>query len=219
MLDWPNIETVLLDMDGTLLDLHFDNHFWLEFLPAVYAEKKQLSKEQAHEQLMQAYHQLQGKLEWYCLDYWAKRLELDLVPLKREVAHLIKMRDDAIPFLDAIRSSGRRAILLTNAHPHSLALKVEHTCLDQHIDTLISCHSYGYPKEYQELWQGVCSDHQIDPARTLFVDDSLAVLRSAQRFGISQLLAVSNPDSQQPTREISEFNATSDFRSLLKELS
>ena len=29
-LAWRDIDTVLLDMDGTLLDLHYDNHFWLE---------------------------------------------------------------------------------------------------------------------------------------------------------------------------------------------
>ena len=40
VLDWDSIDTVLLDMDGTLLDLHFDNHFWLEFVPHKYAELK-----------------------------------------------------------------------------------------------------------------------------------------------------------------------------------
>ena len=31
--DWSCIEVVCLDMDGTVLDLHFDNLFWLEVLP------------------------------------------------------------------------------------------------------------------------------------------------------------------------------------------
>lgn len=42
MLDWTAIDTVLLDMDGTLLDLHFDNFFWLEYLPLRYAEQHSL---------------------------------------------------------------------------------------------------------------------------------------------------------------------------------
>lgn len=33
MFNWKTIDTVLLDMDGTLLDLHFDNHFWLSLVP------------------------------------------------------------------------------------------------------------------------------------------------------------------------------------------
>ena len=32
-LDWTSIDTVLLDMDGTLLDLRFDNWFWQEHVP------------------------------------------------------------------------------------------------------------------------------------------------------------------------------------------
>jgi 5'-nucleotidase len=32
-LDWNNIDTVLLDMDGTLLDLAFDSQFWLQDVP------------------------------------------------------------------------------------------------------------------------------------------------------------------------------------------
>ena len=38
-LPWPEIHTVLLDMDGTLLDLRFDNHFWRELVPERYAER------------------------------------------------------------------------------------------------------------------------------------------------------------------------------------
>ena len=33
MLPWFEIDTVMFDMDGTLLDLHFDNFFWLKLVP------------------------------------------------------------------------------------------------------------------------------------------------------------------------------------------
>ena len=205
-------------MDGTLLDLHFDNHFWLDFLPSVYAVQNQLDLDTAHQQLSDAYQQMKGKLEWYCLDYWNERLGLDLISLKREIAHLIQMRDDALPFLDALKRSHRRVILLTNAHPDSLALKVEHTCLDQHVHELISSHQFGYPKEHPELWRQVCERYQINPEESLFVDDSLSVLRSAQSFGIAQLLAVSNPDSRKPDQQIEGFETVKNFRTLVDDI-
>ena len=39
MINWHDIDTVLLDLDGTLLDLHFDNYFWCQHLPLCYARR------------------------------------------------------------------------------------------------------------------------------------------------------------------------------------
>ena len=36
---WNSIETFFLDMDGTLLDLAYDNYFWHEHIPALYSKK------------------------------------------------------------------------------------------------------------------------------------------------------------------------------------
>jgi len=219
MLDWSSIDTVLLDMDGTLLDLHFDNHFWLEHLPKRWSELSGISQDEAKATLAAEYQQLQGKLEWYCLDYWTKRLDLPITALKREVQHKIAMRADTIPFLTALQQSGRRIVLVTNAHPDSLSLKIELTTLGQYINELVSTHEFGVTKEQQELWQQLQQRLGFDPARTLFVDDSLPILTAARQFGIRHLLAVANPDSQQPSRHIDEFPAVTDYRLLLADIS
>ncbi|MDF2179226.1 GMP/IMP nucleotidase [Aliiglaciecola sp. CAU 1673] len=218
MLNWKNIDTVLLDMDGTLLDLHFDNHFWLEFIPQRLAERDGLTLAEAKACMQVEYDKVMGTLNWYCLDYWAQKLKMDLVSAKREIQHLISIREDTLPFLDALHDSGREVVLVTNAHPGSLSLKVERTALDQHIDTLISTHEFGVTKESQSLWQQLQARLGFDPARTLFVDDSLIILKAAQEFGIAHLLAVSNPDSKQPVRDIQDFNAIQDYRYLLDDI-
>ena len=56
MLDWSRIDTVLLDMDGTLLDLNFDNYFWQKHLPLRYAEARGLTPTAGREELMTRYH-------------------------------------------------------------------------------------------------------------------------------------------------------------------
>ena len=215
MLDWRQIDTVLLDMDGTLLDLHFDNYFWLEHLPKRWAELSGISVAEAKQQLEAEYQELNGKIEWYCLDYWTKRLSLPITELKREVMEKIQMRTDSPAFLTALKNSGRRVILVTNAHPDSLSLKIERTALGSYIDTLVSTHEFGVTKEQQELWQQLQQRFGFEPERTLFVDDSLPILQSAQRFGIAHLLAVANPDSQKPSRSITEFPAIDDYSVLL----
>ena len=218
MLDWADIDTVLLDMDGTLLDLHFDNYFWLEHLPERWSEITGISVAEAKTQLQAEYAVLQGKLEWYCLDYWGKRLQLPITELKREVMHKIAMRADVPAFLQALKDSGREVVLVTNAHPGSLSLKIERTELSNYIDVLISTHEFGVTKESQALWHKLQQRLGFDPKRTLFVDDSLPILQAAADFGIRHLLAVANPDSQQPVRDITDFASITDYSVLLNDI-
>lgn len=218
MLNWSEIETVLLDMDGTLLDLHFDNHFWVDFIPKVYAQKHNLSYADAQLLLQQENDKVFGQLQWYCLDYWQQQLDLPIMQLKQEIAHLIQLREDTLPFLDALKTANKEVILVTNAHPDSLSLKVEKTELDSHIDKLISCHKYGVSKESQSLWQQLQSELKFDVNKTLFVDDSERILLAAKQFGIKHLLAVSNPDSKKPAIEIAGFENIADYRDLLPQI-
>tara|TARA_A200000113_G_scaffold11856_2_gene11216 strand:+ start:195 stop:902 length:708 start_codon:yes stop_codon:yes gene_type:complete len=221
-LPWNEIETVLLDMDGTLLDLHYDNQFWLTHLPKRLAQIRGISEAQSRAEMTKRYDAVFGQLQWYCLDYWAESLSLDLetefMPLKRELAHLLKLRDDTIPFLKALHESGRQVVLVTNAHPNSLALKLEYTQLDAHIDHLISTHEFGVTKESQLLWKRLQESVKFENNRTLFVDDSLPILTAAQTFGIKHLLAVDNPDSQLPNRNITEFPAVRDYRLMIADI-
>jgi putative hydrolase of the HAD superfamily len=211
MIDWNQIDIVMLDMDGTLLDLHFDNHFWLEFVPARYAEAKGLSMDQAKEELLARYKSVEGTLEWYCVDHWSRELELDITLLKEEVDHLIAVHPHVIDFLDQLMCAGKERILVTNAHQKTLALKMEKTRLAGFFNQVISSHQLGLPKEHPEFWSRLQNLQPFDRERTLFVDDSLSVLRSAKSYGIHWLLAMLKPDSKEPPREIEEFPAIHDF--------
>ena len=217
-LPWDQIDTVLLDMDGTLLDLHFDNHFWIEHLPVKIAEKTAKPIAQCRAEMLAHYQRIMGQIEWYCLDYWADYLDMDIIAAKRELVHLIKMRPDTLPLLEALRESGRDVVLVTNAHPACLSLKVEYTQLDDHIDRLISTHQFGVTKESQSLWQQLQAELQFNPQRTLFVDDSPPILAAASTFGIKYLLAVENPDSQQPARQYEDFISINDYRTIVDDI-
>ncbi|PCJ38794.1 MAG: haloacid dehalogenase [Moraxellaceae bacterium] len=215
MIDWNHIDTVLLDMDGTLLDLYFDNHFWLEHLPTHYAKINNLSLETAKTQLYELFKAHQGTLNWYCLDFWSEELDFDVADLKRDVAHLISPRPNAITFLHNVRESGRRAILVTNAHRKSLELKLEHTDIENHLDCLISSHDFGLPKEDMLFWDVLAREVPYDERRTLLIDDSLAVLRSAKLAGIGHTLAILKPDSKKPDIDTQEFVSLDCFSSIM----
>ena len=215
LLDWSRIDSVLLDMDGTLLDLNFDNHFWQVHLPQRYAAARGLPPGSGREELMARFHARAGTLDWYSVDFWETELELDIMRLKEEVAHLIDIHPHVTAFLDAVRASGRRVVLATNAHHKSVTLKMARTGLSPRFDAIVSSHALGAAKEEQEFWQRLAAIEPFDPARTLLVDDSLPVLDSARRYGIAHLVAVKKPDTRQPEKDTGDYPAIDDFSQLM----
>jgi putative hydrolase of the HAD superfamily len=213
-IDWKNIHTVFLDMDGTLLDLHYDNHFWLNYVPIRYAEKHQLSPKDTKNLLMSHYGSIQGTLNWYCLDYWSQQLELDIPVLKQAVAERIKIRDNVKPFLTFLRRQKKQVVLLTNAHPKTLTIKFQHAAIEHYFDEIISSHAIGMAKEETGFWIALQQRLPFDRQHSLFIDDSLSVLRTAQQHRIAHLLAIHQPDSQQKPMDTEEFTAIECFRQL-----
>lgn len=215
MIDWREIDTVLLDMDGTLLDLHYDNHFWQVYVPEKYAERHGLPAEDAHAECFRRYNAKAGTLDWYCVDYWSEQLQLDIAALKEEVAHLIEVHPDVPEFLKAVRAVGKRVALVTNAHHKSVSLKMQRTGLDVHFDVIYSSHSFGLAKENRGFWARLQAEELFDPRRALLVDDSLPVLRSARDYGIDHLLAIYRPDTRQPEKDVGEFVAIHRFGEIM----
>ena len=215
MIDWNSIDTTFLDMDGTLLDLHFDNHFWQEHVPLRYAERNGLALDEAKGRLYQRFRRAEGTLNWYSVDYWSDELALDIAQLKEEVAHRIAMRPFVEEFLEAMRKAGKRLVLVTNAHGKTVALKFRHTRIDRYMDAVFCAHDLGLAKEHPPFWAELQALEPFDASRTLLIDDSLPVLRCAREYGIQHLLAIRRPDLCGPDKDCGEFAAVESFRHLL----
>jgi HAD superfamily hydrolase (TIGR01509 family) len=206
-IEWHSIDTVLVDMDGTLLDLAFDNHFWLELVPARYAELERCTAAEARDRLSRRFDAIQGTLNWYCLDHWSRELGFDVKALKHAHRHLVGFLPRAREFLEAVRARGKHLWIVTNAHRDTLAVKTEQTGIDQLVDRVVSSHDFRAPKETREFWTELHRLHPFDPSRTLLIEDSLPVLAAAVSFGIANTFAIRRPDSRRPPRTIDEFAA------------
>ena len=215
MIDWQEIDTVLLDMDGTLLDLKFDNTLWNQLVPDRYCDAVPSATDGTREDLLQHMLDTRHTLEFYCLDYWARYTGLEIVALHHELAHLIQYRPGAEIFLDWLRGSDIRRILVTNAHRDSLAVKNAYSGLCDAMQATVSSHDYGHPKESESFWARLAESHPFDVSRTLLIDDSQVVLDAAAAFGIEHLLTVRQPDSGRPSRKALAFPAFNDFGELL----
>ena len=208
-------ETLMLDMDGTLLDLAFDNYVWKDLVPRRYAAENGLTLEAARDQLFEQYRSVQGDLEWYCLDHWCERLSIDVIQLHHDVNHRIGYLPGALEFLRTVHGQDVRVLLVTNSHPDTLALKDAVTGLGDYFDGIISSHNYGHAKESQSFWHALKEDVDFDVETTLFVDDSQPVLRSAADYGVKMLVTVTRPDTTRPVRRGSDFRGVEGVADML----
>lgn len=211
MINWNNVDSVFLDMDGTLLDLHFDNYFWLTHLPNRYSDIKGVSKSEANETLLKLIKQEEGTLNWYCLDFWTETLGVNITELKQEIQHLIAFRPHVKTFLQELQDTRHRVVLVTNAHNKSLNLKLSITGLDHYVDAIICSHDLKLPKENPYFWEKLQNVEPFDKSRTMLIDDSLAVLKSAQEYGIQHIYSIVQPDSKKPPRQNEEFPSIDRF--------
>lgn len=212
---WQDIETVLLDMDGTLLDLHFDNHFWLHHVPICFAEKHGLPQDEADKQIKGKYAEVRGTLDWYCVNFWTNELSLDIEQLKRDTAEKISIRPEVVEFLTWLNANDKQVVLVTNAHPASLNLKMGKTNLHVHFDNIINAHDIGMAKEHEGFWEKL---QQVEPYRrehTLLIDDNLEVLESAHQYGIRYCYGILQPDSQGGVIESEHFSVINSFKDII----
>ena len=196
-INWAKIDTVLLDMDGTLLDLRFDNWFWRELVPSRYAALHGISLAAARAVLEPKFQAAQGTLQWYCIEHWTRELNLDIASIKQAVRHEIGYLAGAENFLLKLKESGKRRVLVTNAHPLTLAIKDARLGLTLHFDACYSTHAFDAPKEQAQFWPRLHAAEPFVRERTLMIDDSVPVLDAAHGFGVGWLRAVSRPDSAQ----------------------
>lgn len=200
-------DTLMLDMDGTLLDLAFDNHLWMRVVPREYARKNDMPEEDAREQLYAIMRKLQGRLDWYCLDFWSDHLGLDIATLHRDANHRIGYLPGAEEFLEQVSAMELRLLLVSNSHGTTLEIKNEVTDVKRFFDKVYLAHDLGYPKEAQPFWETLQEQENFDPERTMFMDDNHLVLGSARDYGIKHLVAVARPETLGPAREVIGFKS------------
>lgn len=215
MVEWEEINTVLLDMDGTLLDLYFDNYFWQEYLPAHWGQLHGMDIETAKQELIPRMKSREGTLSWYCLDFWSSELNINVMKLKADIEHLIRIRPSALEFLVSLVDMGKKPIMVTNAHEDLITMKLEKTGIGKYFQVVVSSHRLGAPKEDLLFWQKLNNGIKFIPAKSLLIDDNIAVLRAARSHGVSRLFSIAQPDSRGPVRDTEEFPAIDDFSRIL----
>lgn len=214
MIPFDNITHVLLDMDGTLLDKYFDDYFWEHLVPEKYSEKHEITFGRAKEILLSKYKAHEGTLNWTDIDFWSKELKLDIPALKEQIKHMIEVHPHVKDFLRLLKMNRKKVFMVTNAHYKVLEIKLRETAIGEYFDSCITSFEMGYPKEMQEFWHKAEDMIGFDKDRTMFIDDTIEVLRAAHKYGIRHLYLKNRPSSRKEPQNNTEFPVVDDFSEL-----
>lgn len=214
--DWREIDTVLLDLDGTLLDQAYDNHIWRDLVPQRFAVARGIDLHAAYAEIARLFAERSGTLDWYSIDYWSDTLGLDIGALHREVRSHVAWLPGAREFLARLRADGKRTVLLTNSHPVALAVKHAESGVLDHLDAATTSHELGAPKEQAQFWSAAIKKFGYDPGRTLFADDNAKMLDAAKNAGVRWVYGVRHWDTKGSRREHVDHDAVDAVLDLLR---
>ena len=215
LFSWESIDKIFLDLDGTLLDKHYDDYFWEQYVPENYALKNRVDPEKCRELLLATYKRVENTLQWTDLDYWSKQLGLDIAALKKDIAHLIEIHPHVRDFLDSSKAKGKELFLVTNAHPKALSVKLGKIDIAEYFTRIICSQDVGVAKEQVEFWDRLQSVEPFDKTTTLFVDDTEKVLDSANSYGFSHLVHIAKPSSKLAPVYSARYHSINGFKELL----
>jgi len=210
-----DIAYVLLDMDGTLLDKYFDDYFWEHLVPEKYADKHRITFGKAKEALLAQYRSHEETLNWTDVDFWSRELGLDILALKEQIRHLIEIHPHVEGFLKLMMSRKKKVYIVTNAHDKVLDLKLRKTEIGKYLTGAITSTVIGFPKERMDFWREAEAKLGFTRENTLFVDDTLAVLKTAREYGIRYVVYKARGNSKADPGYSPDFTTVMDFDELM----
>lgn len=187
-LDWDAIDTVLLDMDGTLIDHHYEAFFWDKLLPKAYARKHRISFGEARQRLKRIYSRQKNTFNWADIDFWQRELGMHLWKMRFQLGHLIRLHPHTLRFLKFLKKRNKRVYLVTGSMPKDRKFKLRHAGIGKYFDAIYSQSDAGVSKYEAAFWERLQKKTGFEKSRALLIDDSLEVLKTAKSFGIMTVL-------------------------------
>ena len=188
---FKDIECLLIDMDGVILDNAYDNDFWQNQIPEVIADSKGIAFDDAKRLAIQIFNYKKNTKDWYDVDYWSNMLNIDIEAQKRSEKSFsrISLYDGVIDTLNVLKNK-TKMILITNAHRKTLNIKLEKYNLTPYFDEMVCAHELHYVKEDIQLWYMLRSKYRLDYEKTLLVEDTINNINVGLSAGISGAIYV-----------------------------
>lgn len=194
-------EAIIFDLGGVLLNLDYD------LTEKAFISLGMTNFGESYSQLQQTHLFDRYEIGEISSFHFVNRL-LDLLPpgtTANQVVHawnamILDFPVERLQFLEEL-SKKHRLFLLSNTNDlhidavrRALEKTVGHKNLEQYFEKTYFSSAIGMRKPNTEIFEFVCSENKLDPAKTVFIDDSPQHVEGAKSTGIEAFLLEKNQE-------------------------
>ncbi len=168
------IKIISFDFDGTIVKPTFADAFWLQGVPALYAQHHHLDVEEAKKVLFEEYEKIgENRIEWYDPGYWFDRFNLqkDWKKMLFEYRTSVEVYPEAPAVLKRL-SKNYMLIISSNAKKEFIDLQLSQAKLHQYFKKIFSSTSdFHTVKKVTDFYEMICHKLGISPQEMVHVGD------------------------------------------------
>ena len=183
----------LIDLDGVILDTKYDNYFWQEYIPKIYAQLNDMPIADAINVTHSLFHYKKKTKDWYDIVYWSNMLGIDIAKEKEKKDNMdkISLKEGSLEILNLLKLRGKKLFLITNAHRTTLNIKLKKFDISKYFDEMICSHELAYIKEDIQFWHVLRVKLKLDYKYSVLVEDTFDNINSAYHAGLNNFVYIS----------------------------
>lgn len=165
------LKIISFDVDGTLVDLEYNDLVWFKEIPELVAKKKKINFEESLKLVKEEYSRLgEHNLNWYDIKYWISYFDLEVSYKKilEKYESQIKIFPDVIPTLEELKKDF--TLIVTTAMPREFLIP-KMKKLEQYFKNSFSALSDFKELKNSEIYFKICKILNVYPEQIMHIGD------------------------------------------------
>ena len=184
-------KAVILDFIGIIADIKFVKLFSYLTIPEKFKALRIYVSMFKHKEIKQAFNKYQtGEYDYYdmynALELFCPNACCILPRVLEALSNSIVVNEQVLDLVYNLRKSGIKIIVISNSIPET-QIAMDRYDLSQVFDGVILSHHLGIKKPSDEIYKYAINEFDLNPNKTLMIDDTKRNLEAAKKFGINTL--------------------------------
>ena len=166
-----SLRIISFDVDGTLVDLEYNDLIWFKEIPELVAKKKKISFEKSLKFVHEEYAKLgEHNLNWYDINYWISYFGIEISPDKifEKYEPQVKIYPEVIPLLEELKK--KYILIVITAMPREFLIpKMKN--LEKYFKFSFSALSDFKELKNSEIYSKISKALKVPPKQILHIGD------------------------------------------------